>query len=215
MPTFSNCPPSDERAYALPLARTPANGKLRGIITTNDLVGCATHWFGGRTVPCEDTECKACLEGVPWRWHSYVAAILSNTRLHVLLEFTAQATESLINYRTAHGTLRGCLIDCHRHRNRHNGRVIVATDTADLEIVKLPPEPNVIKALSIIWNLPAPQMDATELCREHPRITFTKPNGKTNTKKEKSNGKQRLAEKNRPDEAAASKHNVHGHKPGD
>jgi len=184
MPIFTNAPPQDDRAYSLPLARTPANGKLIGIITTHDLIGCATHWYGGRTIPCEGETCKACLEGVPWRWHSYIAAMLKGTRHHVLLEFTAQASEKLIEYRDAHKTLRGCGITAKRLRNRANGRVMLTCTQTDLESIHLPPEPNVTKALSLIWGLPQPEVNIADRVRQQPRLAITRSNGKLAKKEE-------------------------------
>ena len=154
MPIYTNSPPDDPRGHALTLMRVPANGSFSAIITSPDLIGCQTHWFGGRTVPCDSTQCKACEEGVPWRWHAYVSALLGGSRQHVLLEFTAQAAETLVNYRTAHETLRGCYIKAKRHRNRHNGRVLLHCEPHSLEGIALPDAANLPNVLSIIWNLP-------------------------------------------------------------
>jgi len=174
MPIYTNAPPTNGNGYGLCLMRTPANGKLVAIITSTDLVGCPTHWYGGRTVPCETDTCKACNEGIPWRWHAYISAILSKTNHHVLLEFTAQAAEQLIIYRNAHGTLRGCTINARRHRNLRNGRVILETHTAPLDQLKLPREPNITKALSIIWNIAAPTITIPDRHRDTPTIHIQK-----------------------------------------
>lgn len=158
MPNYSNIPPKDPRGFGLTLVRTPANGKLCAMLTCSDLLGCATHWFGGRTVPCEAPTCKPCEEGVPWRWHAYVSGVRNATHQHILLEFTAQAAEQLVQYRDNHISLRGCIVTAQRHRNRHNGRVILHCKPGNLDSVALPKEPNIKGALSIIWNIPLPDV---------------------------------------------------------
>lgn len=171
MPTWTSNPPDDPRGYALPLMRTPANGKLCLHVTSPDMIGCNTHWFGGRTLPCEDPNCVACKEGVPWRWHAYLSGLIQGTRRHVLVEFTAQAAEIISAYRKAHATLRGCILTTTRHRNRHNGRVLVHATPGSLQNMNLPDAPDLIKAMSIIWNLPSSQMSEQPTERDCPRVS--------------------------------------------
>lgn len=170
MPNWSTTPPVDPRGHALSLIRTPANGRFVLFVTSPDLIGCATHWFGGRTVPCESPECEACNEGVPWRWHSYLSGLVAGTRRHVMMEFTAQATEILCAYRKAHGTLRGCQVHATRHRNRHNGRVLLNCTPGPLQQMNLPNAPNLVDVLSIIWNVPRPALEETGSERKMPRV---------------------------------------------
>ncbi|MCK4306579.1 MAG: hypothetical protein KAY24_20215, partial [Candidatus Eisenbacteria sp.] len=68
---------------------------------------------------------------------------------------------SLIAYRAQHGTLRGCLFEARRLHARPNARVILRCKPADLQQTNLPKPPNLEHALSIIWNLPAPNIDLT------------------------------------------------------
>jgi len=95
------------------------------VITSPDLLGCNTHFFGGHTVPCETPECEACLKGIPWRWHGYLAAIQAQTHAHFIFEFTAQAGDTFREYFQLHGTLRGCIFQAERMHHRPNGRVIL------------------------------------------------------------------------------------------
>ena len=185
MPTFSARPPQDSKGYGLPIMRTPANGKLLLMITSEDLIGCPTHWFGGRTVPCEGETCVACAAGYPWRWHGYMAGLLAQGRRAVLAEFTAQACEQIIAYRDAQGTLRGGQLTAQRHRNRHNGRVLLNITPGDLEVMHLPPAPDVLAALSLIWNLPKPVLTEDKPAKGQRRILQLPPthggNGATRT----------------------------------
>jgi hypothetical protein len=153
MPRFSNAPPADQKEFALPIMRTPAHGKFQAIVTSEDLLGCNTHWWGGRTVPCEAPDCEACREGSPYRWHAYCSAFIPKTAIHVLFECTAQASETLVQYRVAHGTLRGCLIDAYRWRSAPNGRVIIRATPAAQPPDTLPKPPDLLKVLTVIWQL--------------------------------------------------------------
>lgn len=159
---YSNTPPKDPRGYGLPLIRTPANGKLTLAITTDDLIGCPTHWYGGRTVPCDADYCQPCNEGYPWRWHAYIAGLLPQNRRHVICEFTAQAAEVIANYRKTHTTLRNAILTAQRHRNRHNGRVLVTLTPGDPQHLNLPAAPDIAKALALIWNIQLPDLDTPD-----------------------------------------------------
>jgi len=125
------------------------------------MIGCPTHWFGGRTVPCEAHNCQACLEGTPWRWHGYLGALKNPNRQHVIVEWTAQAADQINRYRTTHPSLRNAIITARRHRNQRNGTVIVELTTGDPDKLHLPDPPDLIKCLSILWNIPTPDMTPT------------------------------------------------------
>jgi len=154
MPNWTNHPPADARGVSLPLRRTPSTGVWAGIITSPNLIGCNTHYYGGRTQPCEAPTCDACLHGVPYRWHAYLGALEARYGTHLILELTSQATDNLYAYLRAHGTLRGCLLECTRVGPRRNGRVVTRCRPADLNGRTLPPPPDLVAALSIIWGLP-------------------------------------------------------------
>jgi hypothetical protein len=160
MPRWTQTPPADSRNGSLPLLRTPATTPLRAIITSPALVGCDTHFYGGHTVPCERPNCKACLEGIPYRWHAYVAAYSITSNLHFIFECTAQAAQKLVDYQTDHGTLRGCAIEAYRWHKRPNGRVVIQTTTTGTPLNVLPPAPDLAKVMAIIWSLPPQNVEA-------------------------------------------------------
>lgn len=153
MPHFTNAPPTDDHRHALPIRRTPTNGRLEAVITSEDLIGCDTHYYGGRTIPCERPDCEPCNKGVPFRWHAYVSAMDARTRLHFIFEVTAQAAEILIEYRNAHGTLRGCLFEAQRLHHRPNGRVLLRAKPAAIEQMRLHQPADLIRCLCTIWSL--------------------------------------------------------------
>lgn len=170
MYTFSNEPPDDPRGNSLALKRTPTARPIRGIITCDHLVGIPTHFFHGRTVPCKSAECEACSHGVPWRWHGYVSLYGPTTHSHILFEMTAKTVEPLKTFRLAHRTLRGCMLSARRINSSPNARVIIETGVADLQSLNLPPEPHLLEALSIIWNIPLEEITIGGTSKDVPAV---------------------------------------------
>jgi len=160
MPKWTTAIPEDPKGPALPIRRTPAFKKMLAIITSEDLIGTNTHYFKGRTRPCEGPGCEAHLAGIPFRWHAYVAAEDIDTALHFIFETTAMGAEPFIQYREHHNTLRGCLFQAQRWKQRPNGRILIRCKPADLKDKRLPPAPDMIKCLSILWDLPSTDLDA-------------------------------------------------------
>jgi len=158
MPAFTFEVPDKDSGPRLHLRRTPTTGNLTAIVTCDRLVGCPTHWYGHRTVPCEPPDCPACKEGHSWRWHGYLTAINVKTNEHFLFEVTAQAAEPFTEYFEQHRTIRGCLFVASRLGNHHNGRVLIRYKTADLTQVKLPDPPDLVACLCHIWNVPTPDV---------------------------------------------------------
>lgn len=170
MPQFTNRPPADPRGVALPLLRTPAGRPIAGLITSEDLVGTPTHFFGGRTVPCEVETCEACNNGIPWRWHGYVGLWCPNTRVHSIFEMTAQAVTPLTEWRETNSTLRGAKLVAKRVNSRPNGRVRISLSAIEIGQYAIPEPPNLIRCLAIMWNLAEPDVGIEGLMKNLPRI---------------------------------------------
>ena len=159
MPLWSTDIPQPGRGPAFPLKRTPSGKGICAIVTSDDLIGCDTHWWGGHTVPCEGPECEAHTAGIPFRWHGYLSALDTTSHLHFIFEMTAQAAEVFKDYREAHGTLRGCVFEAKRLKSAHNSRVCIRCKPADLRAEHLPKAPDLAACMAIIWNVP--NQDAT------------------------------------------------------
>jgi len=178
MPSFSFEVPDKDSGPRLHLRRTPANGSLTAIVTCHRMIGCPTHWYGHRTIPCEPPDCPACKEGHSWRWHGYLTALNVNTNEHFLFEMTAQAADPFTKYFENHHTLRGCLFVAERLAHHHNGRVLIRYKTADLAQVKLPDPPDLIACICHIWNVPIPEASLDGQLKQVDRIRLNpKPNG--------------------------------------
>ncbi len=170
MPVWSTDVPNPSRGPAFPLKRTPNGKPLVAPITSDDLIGCDTHWWGGHTVPCEGPTCEAHTAGIPYRWHGYLTAVHVQTHLHFIFEMTAQAAEAFKDYRQAHGTLRGCVFEARRLRAAHNSRVVIKCKPADLREIHLPKAPDIARCMAIIWNVPSPDVEIAGLLKDVPRI---------------------------------------------
>ncbi len=175
MPNFTNAPPDEGRGPALRLIRTPAPGKLIATVTCKRLVGCPTHFYQRRTIPCDNPGCPACESGHSWRWHGYVSAVNHQTHEHFIFEMTAQAAEPFTRYHERHDTLHGCIFIATRLGGHHNGRVLIQCKPQDLTGVQLPPPPDMIKSLCHIWNIPTPQVKVDGILKGNDRLRVMSP----------------------------------------
>lgn len=158
MPTFSDTVPDDPRGPSFPIVRTPTWKPLVAIVTSPNLVGCYTHYFKGRTCPCEKPDCEACQAGMPYRWHAYMSVLLKTDSLHAIFECTAQAATNFTDYRDSQGSLRGCRFEARRLNNKPNGRIIISCKPANLTEIQLPNPPDLTKCLAILWDFPIPDV---------------------------------------------------------
>lgn len=167
MPTWSNKVPDQPRGPALPIRRTPAYKPLVAIVTSDDIIGCYTHFYHGSTMPCEPPNCPACHDGLPYRWHAYLTAVDCHDGLHFIFECTALSAENFTTYREAHGTLKGCCFQARRWHSRPNGRILIQTKPADLTERSLPHAPDLKQCMAILWSLPA---DNVTTPRRNPEV---------------------------------------------
>ena len=185
MPTWSNQLPTKEKHMGFDIKRTPQTRPLQAIVTCDDILVCDTHYWGGRTLPCERKHqeldgtlsagtCCACNEAVPFRTHVYLSAIDCKSRDHFIFECTAYAAKPLSEYREAMGTLRGCVFNASRPKGAPNSRVVIETNTANLAKTRLPDAPNVILALTVIWRLPLTGMAIEDKRGERPKARTRK-----------------------------------------
>ena len=170
MPNFSNQLPPKTENRGFDLRRTPPDKPLKGLITCDDLIGCYTHWWGGRTVPCEDGDCDACKANTPSRWHCYMSVLEASTRDHFIFECTGKAALPLIEWREEHGTLKGALMTAFRPKRRRNARVEIVLKAYDTRGIVIPTAPDLMRALSVIWQLPGAACKIEGAIMSTPRI---------------------------------------------
>jgi len=162
MPVYTHTPPENPRGVALPVLRVAPGKVLNCLITSPDLIGTKTHYWHGRTTPCETPDCRPCQEGMPWRWHGYLGIWLPAPNQQYLLELTAQACYALLPYRATYHTLRGCNLLARRSTWAKNSRLVIETRPADLAKLRLPAPPHIERCLAVLWNLPLPALVAAD-----------------------------------------------------
>lgn len=162
MPQWTSDLPPVPAHHGYQLTRTPADAPLRALITCEHLFLCPTHFWGGRTVPCESPACPACDAGSPLRMHCYVSALLAKTREHIIFECTAIAAVPLDEWYQHHQTLRGCQITAARPKRRRNAKVEITCQPFDLTKITLPPAPDIPKIMATIWQLPSSAVSTPE-----------------------------------------------------
>jgi hypothetical protein len=170
MLTFSDRPPETARSAAVQIVRCPASKDIVLQITADNLLGTATHFCNSRTTPCTLPHCPACTEGIPWRWHAYIAAYEWERHRHVLLELTAAGAEPLISYRDEHGTLRGRWIRVTRPNRRPNGRTAIQIRAAKPTDPPPPNAPDVRRALCLLWSIPFTAVHEQAITRGIPAL---------------------------------------------
>lgn len=171
MPTFSNSLPEKTHRRGYDLRRTPPDKPIKGLITSKNIIGCYTHWWGGRTVPCEDNECEACKANTPARWHCYLSIFEVGTHEHFIFECTGKAALPIVEYYRLNTSLRGVQLTAWRPKRRRNARVEIFLKPTDISTIKLPDPPDLIQAMSVIWQLPAAALDIERTERGTPRIS--------------------------------------------
>lgn len=174
MPVWSHELPPEPKHYGFELRRTPPDRPLIAIVTAEDLSVCFTHFWGGRTVPCETPDCDACKALSPSRGHCYLSAIDAKTREHFLFECTTTAAGPFQVYRAAHGTLRGCLFQATRPKRRRNAKVEIQAKPCDLTKISLPKPPNVPQAMAVIWQLPGAAVQSDGALNSSPQFTMNR-----------------------------------------
>jgi hypothetical protein len=170
VPNFSTEIPKEEKAYGFDLRRTPADKAIEAICIQEDLIGCFTHFYHGRTSPCEGSECPACADSQPARWHGYLGAFDPRNHEQFIFEFTLKPAEALRQYRDTYGTLRGCIFNAHRPKRTKNARIILRCKPIDLTKITIPEPIDMVRALCTIWQLPWTAMKPAEAADQNPTI---------------------------------------------
>lgn len=123
------------------------------IIWSDDIFGCRTHWWGGRTTPCRKEGCPACAVSTEDRWNGWVFAKLVNTEEKVIFEFTPPAGLALDEMFVQFGTLKGVQIIATRKSDRANGQVHVRCKGQAKDWRKIPTAPAIVPAMCRIWGV--------------------------------------------------------------
>lgn len=203
MPTYRTTLPSVKRHQGFDLRRTPTTGAIHAICTCDNLIVCDTHFWHGRTTPCEritneegatidDSPCPACREKLSYRTHAYVSCFDAKSHEHFIFECTDHAARPLQDYFVANTTLRGCIFNATRPKGTPNGKVVIQTNTANLQRVILPQPPDLIMALAVIWRLPLTGL-ATDKAPNNTSRVSTRPAPMRRMKEQPDNAAEPLS----------------------
>lgn len=153
MDPWSDRPRREAQTRAYQLLRTPPKGELKGIVLSDQQVGCYTHFWRGRTTVCTHEVCDACTAGRAPRWYGYLAIWSPTSHTTGILEFTEAALASVDAYFTTHGTLRAAKLIARRISHRANGRVVLDISEGNYAAATLPECPDVKSVLCKIWEI--------------------------------------------------------------
>jgi hypothetical protein len=168
---FQEFPPDIECPVGFDIVRAPSKGTFDCVCLSSIAMGKYTHWWHGRTQPCEGVDCPKCLSGSPRRWHSWVAVYNERSGRVFLLEVPAGAAKCLGDFRSKSGTLRGVGIALKRANGKVNGPVRVGFAKPRTNNDLLPACPDVAALLERMWSA-RPGYDST---LESPALTMVKP----------------------------------------
>jgi hypothetical protein len=150
---FSNTPDVEAQPIGIPIRRTPVSGSAGGIILSDDILGCYTHFWQGRTRPCAGPACNICAEGIARRWHAWFVTKNKHDSHQFLVEVPAGPALALAAWRKENFTLRGWLIKLSRANKKVNGRVIIEMSGPKVDSMLLPPCPDVPGLLLRMWQV--------------------------------------------------------------
>jgi hypothetical protein len=170
VPHWTTEPDTRNNTTPYSLLRTPIGRPLVAVITTDQPLGCRTHFYLHRTVPCEMPSCPPCADGYSSRWHCYLGVYSPKTGDQAILELTANAAEPLLKYYRDHSHLRGVKIKAERRGIRTNSPVVLSLLNECLDHNLLPPPPDLKSALAKIWGLPANTLHPTDRDECSPQI---------------------------------------------
>lgn len=175
-PIWTDAPNDPSRPPTLRLIRTPADRQIELLPTTSRPLGTFTHYHLRRTIPCIALpDCELCREGIPYRWHGYIAALLLPQREHVIFEYTAPHAQTLREYLEQFQSLRGAQITARRIAPYPNARITITVRPAGPNAPALPPEPNLAAILCAIWQVPAAPAPNNRLTERHAIRIDAKP----------------------------------------
>lgn len=153
MPVWKYKLPADEISDTYRLVRTPTVGSLVATVTSEGLLSCPVHFYGGRTVPHEvEGECVPCQAHRSYRWVAFLSCINDKNGEHILFETTVTAAQPFEKHQAQFGTLRGCRFRSTRPSGRVNGRMFIVIQAANAASMAVPEAPDVAAVLEHMWK---------------------------------------------------------------
>lgn len=149
----SRMPTEDPSHIGWKIVRAPANGTMKLIVYSSDILGLDTHYYLGRTGPHRNFNCIACKFLTPIRWKGYLLCQDGKTGNNTILEFTAPAAKALDEAKKQFGTMRGLQIHVERAGPKANSRVQILVKGSITLPAEACPDYSVWPILCRIWGL--------------------------------------------------------------
>lgn len=150
---WQSAPPSEFRPCKYRILRTPVGSSISGIILSENVLGTATHYLGGRTQPCIGSLCPCATKPIRQDWHGYVYLLGKKTREIVIFEITAGPALKLNENWNRYKTIRGLEVLFSRTGTNTNGKVICNCGDLVRNADELPSVPDITEMMSAIWGL--------------------------------------------------------------
>ena len=156
-PAWQDDPPTTNLLPHLPLIRIKPGQPTKGIITSTQICGVPTHYYGRRTLPCLADECPGCKAQLAKRWEGYISVWTFAPSHHVIWALTTAAACGLKDTAPNFTDLRGLCLTIARAGKHNNSQLRARCDPYEALQMRLPTAPDLRAHLLHIWG-----MDATE-----------------------------------------------------
>jgi hypothetical protein len=124
---FTNTAPT-EVSPAWPIHTCRGDKPLRFIILTPAYVGVRVHWFGGRSIACENSrDCLACQAGSRVDWKGYVAARSTENENVGIVSLTSTVALQLWAMKRSVTGITGLVVTLHRSPAKNTGMLYATT----------------------------------------------------------------------------------------
>jgi hypothetical protein len=145
-------PFTEPRQNSIKICKVRPKETVRGLVLSDQVIGCKTHWMNGRTKPCIGIEkgCEGCLLGMPWRWKGWLAVYLPNLKTPWLLEVSQNAYDNNLELAATEG-LRGRDFKASRPGDHVNSKLYIELLPSLTKPENVPPAFDVMAVLERIW----------------------------------------------------------------
>lgn len=150
---FSDRPEASAMPLGFPVVRAPQKGSDIYTLLSDEVIGCWTHFFRGRTQPCLGDLCTICSPEVRRTWHGWLLGYDPSRRQTYIVELPAGPAMALTKWREERGSLRGCSIELRRKNGKVNGPVQVGTAGPKIDLSLLPPCLDLKPMLLRMWQI--------------------------------------------------------------
>ena len=135
---FTNTAPT-EVTPAWPIRVCRGSIPMRFIILCPEYVGVRVHWWGGRSVPCDNNpKCIPCQQGNRADWKGYIAARSTENDNVAIVTLTSSVALQLWSLKREKSGLTGLVVTLHRTPAKDTGMLHAVTHGWNDDIERFP-----------------------------------------------------------------------------